>query len=153
MNQPYPYSNDRPPPAGGNWQAQPPRQLPVNLTQPGVILWLRVFAGLGILVALGSLLLGIYGAGFAEYVDAAEKRENLLIGGFLIIFSLVILGLYPALLAAPRKPWFHTYATTVLAVSIVLSCNIFAIVLLIFWVQQPVRNWYNQDAHAADAFL
>ncbi len=122
-------------------------------SQPGVVLWFKIFcgfmlalylmvAGLGTLMLMMPELLVDPEAGIASN-QPADTTEAAIMGGVYLALGGILAVLYVLPFFLPRRKGTWVYNLVMICLSMTSFCCLpAAIPLLIFWIKQETRDWY-----------
>ncbi|MCC6217426.1 MAG: hypothetical protein IT376_21395 [Polyangiaceae bacterium] len=124
------------PPAPGLAAEGAPRAVPAGVTLLRVLGVVQTFHVLTLLAYAG-----IVGGTAAGAGSAASEPIWIVVAGLLVIAGLAGLGCCVVVIAAPRRPWFHTAGLVFTALSMMCGCWPLAIAVLVMWLRPEVQEW------------
>lgn len=109
---------------------------------PAGVTLLRVLGVVQTLHVLSMLAYaGIVGAS-AVGAGAPVAEPIWIVGAGLVgVVGLAALGCCGVIVAAPRRPWFHTVGLVFTALSMMCGCWPLAIAVLVMWLRPEVEAW------------
>jgi uncharacterized membrane protein len=117
-----------------------------------VILWQKVYCFANAAIYLLCAVLGLGFLVFRQSLADAETSatENAVVGALLLVVGLGLAALYGAGPFVPRRPWAWIYHIALIALTMTsCACLLFALPLLIFWIEPGVQAWFGRPTAMA----
>ena len=139
MNQFEPYQ----PPAYPTYQPQPDV---ANMKRPTVWYWFTAYCVGLTLLYIACTFGGIAMLMFSEEMaaDDEERATLMLVGVVLAVACIPFAMFFAAAPFLPRRKWAWIYGIVAIVIGLTSGCTMIpAVLLLIFWLQDPARQYYR----------